>query len=151
MHIISYRIQLKSVYDVSHFQPPPHHGKEENAWCKSPGLAWTLNPWISIFLTRLQGASFMVQQVKNPPAMRETQETWVWSLGQEDPLEEETAICSSIPAWKIPWREEPGWLQSRGSKRVEHDWLTKHTPKTTSSVKSGVLSILITIIYWLIK
>ena len=62
----------------------------------------------------------MAQQVKNPPAMRETQETWVRSPGQEDPLEEETAICSSIPASKIPWKEEPGWLQSKGSKRVEH-------------------------------
>ena len=54
-------------------------------------------------------ASFVAQLVKNLPAM---QETWVWFLGQEDPLEKEMAICSSTPAWKIPWMEEPGRLQS---------------------------------------
>ena len=48
----------------------------------------------------------MAQQVKNPPAIQETQETWVQSPGQEDPLEEETAIHSSICAWRIPWTEE---------------------------------------------
>ena len=51
-------------------------------------------------------------------------ETWVWSLGQEDPLEKEMAIHSSILAWKIPWMEEPGGLQSMGSQRVRHDWVT---------------------------
>ena len=60
----------------------------------------------------------MAQVVKNPPAM---QETWVQSLGQEDPLEEEMATHSSIPAWRIPWTEEPGGLQSMGSQRVGHD------------------------------
>ena len=44
--------------------------------------------------------------------MQETQETWVRSLGQEDPLEKEMAIRSSILAWKIPWTEEPGWLRA---------------------------------------
>ena len=52
------------------------------------------------------------QKVKNPPAM---QETWVWSLGQRDPLEEGLAAHSSILAWRIPWTEEPGGLQSMGS------------------------------------
>ena len=54
----------------------------------------------------------MGSAVKNPLVMQETQEMWVWSLGQEDPLEEEMATHSSILAWKIPWREEPGGLQS---------------------------------------
>ena len=58
--------------------------------------------------------------VKNPPAMQETQGTQVRSLGQEDPLEKETATHFSIPAWKIPWIEEPGRLQSMGSQRVRH-------------------------------
>ena len=49
------------------------------------------------------------------------QETRVQSLGQEDPLEEEMATCSSILAWKIPWTEELGGLQSMGSQRVRHD------------------------------
>ena len=52
----------------------------------------------------------MAQSGKYLPAMQETQETWVRSLGQEDPLEEETATHSSILAWRIPWMEEPGGL-----------------------------------------
>jgi len=56
--------------------------------------------------------------VKNPPAM---QEIWVQSLGQEDPLEMGMAIHSSIIAWKIPWTEDPGGLQSIGSQRFRHD------------------------------
>ena len=67
-------------------------------------------------------ASLVVQVVKNPPAMWET---WVRSLGREDPLEKEMATHSSILAWKIPWTEEPGGLQSMGSQRVGHDLATK--------------------------
>ena len=52
------------------------------------------------------------------------QEMQVWSLGQEDPLEEEMAIHSSILAWEIPWTEEPGGLKSMGSQRVEQHWAT---------------------------
>ena len=59
--------------------------------------------------------------IKNPPAMQETQEMWVSSLGQEDPLEEDMATHSSILAWRIPWTEKPGGLQSTGSHRVGHD------------------------------
>ena len=53
------------------------------------------------------------------------QETWVQSLGQEDPLEKEMTTHSSILAWKIPWTEEPGGSQSMGSQRVRHDLVTK--------------------------
>ena len=60
----------------------------------------------------------MAQRVKHLPAM---QETWVRSLGWEDPLEKEMAPYSSILAWKIPWMEEPGRLRSTGSQRVAHD------------------------------
>ena len=49
-------------------------------------------------------------------------ETWVWSLGWEDPLEKEMATHSSILAWKVPWMQEPGGLQSTGSQRIGHDW-----------------------------
>ena len=56
-----------------------------------------------------------VAEVKNPPAMQETQ---VQSLGQEDPLEKEMATHSSFLAWRIPWTEEPGGLQSIESQRV---------------------------------
>ena len=58
--------------------------------------------------------------IKNLPTMQESQEMWVRSLGQEDPLEEEMAPHSSILAWKIPWAEESGGLQSMGSQRVRH-------------------------------
>ena len=63
-------------------------------------------------------ASVVAQLVKNPPAMREA---WVRSLGWEDPLEKKMATCSSTLAWKIPWTEEPGRLQSTGSQRVGDD------------------------------
>ena len=53
--------------------------------------------------------------------MQETEEPWVQSLGQEDCLEEEMTMCSSIFAWRIPWTEEPGGLQSMGSQRVRYD------------------------------
>jgi len=56
--------------------------------------------------------------VKHLPAMRET---WVLSMCQEDPLEKEMTTHSSTLAWKIPWLEEPGGLQSMGSQRVRHD------------------------------
>ena len=60
--------------------------------------------------------------VKNLPAVSETQETGIQSLGREDPLEEEMATCSSVLAWEVPWTEEPGGLQSVGSHRVRHDF-----------------------------
>ena len=63
-------------------------------------------------------ASLVAQRVKTLPAMWET---WVQSLGWEDPLEEGVATHSSILAWRIPWTEEPGGLQSMGSHRVGHD------------------------------
>ena len=59
--------------------------------------------------------------VKNPPAMQEQQETRVGSLGWEDPLEEGMATHSNILAWRIPWTEEPGRLQSMGLLSVGHD------------------------------
>ena len=60
----------------------------------------------------------MAQMVKNPPAMLETR---VRSLGCEDSLEKRMATHSSILAWRIPWTEKPGRLQSMGSQRVTHD------------------------------
>ena len=65
--------------------------------------------------------SLVVQTVKNLPAMWET---WVQSLGQGDPLEKGMATHSSVLVWRIPWTEKPGGLQSMGSQRVRHDWVT---------------------------
>ena len=62
--------------------------------------------------------SLIAQTIKNPPQMRET---WVHSLGQEDPLEEGMVIHASILAWEISWTEEPGRLQSIGLQRIRHD------------------------------
>ena len=69
-----------------------------------------------LFLTLM-----VAQMVKCLPTM---QETWVRSLGWEDPLEKEMATHSSTLAWRIPWTEDPGRLQSMGSQRVGHDWVT---------------------------
>ena len=80
----------------------------------------------------LFGASLVVQLVKNVPAVQETQFP---SLGQEDPLEKEMAIHSSILAWRIPWKEKPGRLQSMGSQRARHDWVT------FTSEEPGVLQV----------
>ena len=74
-----------------------------------------------------QGASLLAQMVKNLPAM---QETWIWSLGQEDHLEKDTATHSSILTWEIPWAGEAGGPQSKGSQRVGHNWVTNTHART---------------------
>jgi len=66
----------------------------------------------------LFGASLVAQRVKRLPTLWET---WVQTLGREDPLEKEMATHSSTLAWKIPWTEKLGRLQSMGSQRVGHD------------------------------
>ena len=69
--------------------------------------------------------------VKNLPAM---QETWVQSLGQEDPLEKGDANHSSILAWRIPWTEEPGGLQSMELQRVTHTYTHTRTHARTQAI-----------------
>ena len=69
-------------------------------------------------MAEIQGWLKVAKTVKRLPTMRETR---VLSLGQEDPLEKEMVAHSSTLAWKIPWTEEPGRLQSMGSQRVGHD------------------------------
>ena len=73
---------------------------------------------IRIQQPNLTRASLVAQTVKNLPAM---QETWIESLGWEDPLEKGMATHSNILAWRIPWTEETGKLQSMGSQKVRHD------------------------------
>ena len=79
-------------------------------------LTQGLNPGLKKIIQ--SPTSLVAQMVKCLSTM---QETWVQSLGREDPLEKEMAIHSSTIAWKIPWTEEPGRLQSMGSQRVRHD------------------------------
>ena len=82
-------------------------GEEKPA--KPPDLHYTRGYKIS-------GAFLVAQTVKNPPAVWET---WVLSVGWEDPLEKGTATHSSIPAWRISWTEEPGGLQSIGLQKSQ--------------------------------
>ena len=70
----------------------------------------------------------MAQRVKYLPAV---QETWVRSLGLEDPLEKEMATHTNTLAWIIPWTEEPGGPQSMGSQRDRHDWASEHSTAST--------------------
>ena len=84
------------------------------------------------------------------------QETWVWSLGWKDPLEEGMATHSSILAWRIPWTEEPGGLQSKGSQRVGHEWVTERSTAPLSSYNkrgplhfSGLQAVPCYIVTWL--
>ena len=76
---------------------------------------------LNIFCLNLKQSSLVAQRLKCLPPMRET---WVWFLGQGDPLEKEMVTHSRILAWKIPWMEKPGRLQSTGSQRVRHNWAT---------------------------
>ena len=77
-----------------------------------------VNFFLFMFKFKLGAPSLVAQRLKRLPRMRET---WVRSLGWEDPLEKEMATHSSTLAWRIPWREEPGGLQSMGSQRVGND------------------------------
>ena len=96
----------------------------QSSWvCQESDITKRLNTHtIKLLIMPLRGVSkylcathMVAQMVKNPPAM---QETWVPSLGREDPLREGMATHSSILAWRIPWTEEPGRLQSMRSQRV---------------------------------
>ena len=95
-----------------------------------------------VFLWRSMGCPAGLVR-KNLHVMQETQESQVQSLGWEDSLEKETATHSNILAWKIPWTEEPGWLQSMGSvksiQRVGHDWMPKHAKEIPVQFSSVAL------------
>ena len=101
----------------------------DTAQCDSVKPSSFSHPWMNTFGFVLNcsilvwRASVMTQQVKSPPTVQETQ---VQSLVWEDPLEKEMATHSSTLAWEVPWTEEPGGLQSVGSQRVRHDWMTEH-------------------------
>ena len=101
--------------------PLQYSGLENSIDCIVHGVAkswtWQKLNWTDFYLW----ASLVAQMVKNLPAM---QQTWVWSLSWEDPLEKGKATYSSILAWRIPWTEEPGRLQSMRSQGVRHDWGT---------------------------
>ena len=103
----SKKFKLSQPYDRSHFV-----WQARSTWAEPMGRDYRLP---------IQRASLVAQSVKCLPAMWET---WVRSPDQEDPLEKEMATHSSTLAWKIPWMEEPGRLQSMGSQIVGDDWAT---------------------------
>ena len=92
-------------------------------WMLSFKSTFSLSPF-SVTKRLFSSSSLVAQRLKRLTA---TQETWVRSLCWEDPLEKEMATHSSTLAWRIPWTEEPGGLQSTGSQRVGHDWATSLT------------------------
>ena len=103
-----------------------HHGS-------IPG--WGISPWEGIgYPIQYSQASLVAQMVKNPPAMWET---WLWSQNWENSLEKGVAAHSLILAWRIPWTEEPGRLQSMGSQRVEHELVTFTFIKSLGRCKSN--------------
>ena len=93
-------------------------GKHTAASLDQDGMTCGVASFFKIPSYKTMDTSLMAQMVKNLPAM---QETWVRSLGGEDPLEKEMAIHSGILAWRIPWTEEPGGLQSTESLRIRHE------------------------------
>ena len=139
-HLISWRPSEKADWD-----PPKEGGilpvDSHQTWATTSPLPWVPSFPIYILLTgfvdhaiigifsKIFKPTHIAQSEKNLPAVQETQ---IWSLGQEDPLEKEMATHSSILAWKTPWTEEPGRLQSIGSQRVGHDWTTNTSLHTLS-------------------
>ena len=120
-----WKVKVKSLSHVQLFATP-----WTAAYQASPSMGFSRQEyWSGVPLPSLQPvaksyqfwASLVAQMVKNLPA---TQETQVWSLGQEDPLEKGMATHSSNLAWRIPRAEEPGGLQSMSLQRVGHDWAT---------------------------
>ena len=109
-------------YNISIYKIQWHFCKQQNFWKRNKLIP----------LRVASRASLVAQMIKCLPAMRKTQ---VWSLGQEHPLEKEMATHSSTLAWKIPWMEVPGGLQSMGSQRVGHDWTSSLTLSFHSSIK----------------
>ena len=120
-----------------------HQGKNDLELVNSNTFSYTANykkySW-SFDLTYIHKHVHICILVIEPPVVAETvkrlpamQETWVRSLGQKNTLEKEMATHSSTLAWKIPWTEEPGGLQSMGLQRVRHDWATSLSHTQTCS------------------
>ena len=101
---------------------------EEPGGLQSMGLQRVRQGWVTNTFT-VGGISLVAQTVKNLLAMWET---WIWSWDQKDPLEKGMDTHSSILAWRIPWTEEPGRLQSLGLLRVGHNWGTNNTQRIVS-------------------
>ena len=119
---------LVTPWTVAHQAPPSMGFARQECWSgvplPSPNSEISQSQrdkYSNLYTILLIWLPLVAQTVKRLSTMRET---WVQALGWEDPLEKEMTIHSSTIAWKIPWTEEPGRLQSIGSQRVGHDWAT---------------------------
>ena len=128
------------VLPVGNSLPRERERTEESSSGPTPRLSSKLSPYNPSRRNKWRErvldwwASLVVQRLKRLPAMWET---WVWSLGREDPLEKEMATHSSILAWRIPWTEELGGLQSTGHKESDTtEWLHSHGRKHQELSKS---------------
>ena len=117
-----------SRFQTAYFSVCPHTVEEGKGTFSLVSVIKSLNSFMR--------ASLVAQRLKCLPPMQEMR---VWSLGWEDPPEKETATHSSILAWRIPWSEEPGRLQSIGSQRVRHDWVTSLSSLPGGSEEPGGL------------
>ena len=118
---ISMILSFPGSIKMCHWETFGHSSWARYPWSGSSNI-WFFSHHVKIINSvYLIEASLVAQSVKNPPMM---QETWVRSLGWENPLEKQMARHASILAWEIPWTEEPGGLQSMRSQRVGHDWAT---------------------------
>ena len=113
---IFHLLGFNSIKDLAHSSAGKESACNTGDPSSVPGLGWSAGEGIGYPL-QYSWASLVAQLVKNLPAM---QETWVWSLGGEDPLEKEMATHSSTLAWKTPGMEKPGGLQSMELQRVGH-------------------------------
>ena len=122
LHITSPRLTFlitRSPYLLTPLAQCAHPRPSPLSWPATSLLSASVSVVLFCFIDcTFTRASLVAQRVKHPPAVPEAQ---VQSLGREDPLEKEVATHSSTLAWKIPWTEEPGGLQSTGSQRVGHD------------------------------
>ena len=115
--------QETNALSPAHLKGFPGHSAGKESTCNAGDIGsipgWGRSPGEGIgYLLQYSWASLMAQLVKNLPAMWES---WIPSLGWEERLEEGMATHSSILAWRIPWTEEPGGLQSMRLQRVRHD------------------------------
>ena len=109
-------------------------------------ILWEMQVKIGItYQYNYSQASLVAQMVKNLPIMWET---WVWSLGWEDPLEESMATHSSILALRTPWTEEPGELQSMGFQRVGYNWATNTQWHLVNYTLAKKLSLQYNLCFW---
>ena len=114
-HFYSILLSSKSL------RPPQFHGGRDWVLFLEVRCSMSKKELAPLIFGVYLSSSLVAQMVKNLPAMKET---WVQSLGQEDTLEKGMATHYSILAWRIPWTEKPGGLQSMGSQIVRHNWAT---------------------------